>query len=307
MLTAIDMPADAEAVYLALLDRQAASLADLSAATGLDLTRATAMLGWLREHRLVLRASGSADAAWAAADPAQALRDLVRAREDDLHELRSTLPELRERYLRTRLEDGSEQVLEHLATWEVIGNRYHELLGSARHEVTLWDHAPYVAGPPAPAEQSVLDRGVRFRILCDPHDLPSDYAVGRGVQVRVLPELPFRGAIVDRSTAVVMLDRKSPNERGLLVRASPLLDGLALLYEISWSRASPMTGRPGSLTSAEAEVMTLMAAGFKDEAMARHLAVTTRTIRRRVQAVLTALNARSRFEAGVEAARRGLV
>ncbi|WP_433528316.1 TrmB family transcriptional regulator [Micromonospora sp. CA-263727] len=306
MLTGIDMPPGAEAVYLVLLDRRTAALDELSAAVGLALAETSAMLGWLREHRLVLRSNGTGDE-WAAADPGQALRALLRAREDELHGLRTALPDLRERYVRSRRGEGTGQVLEHLSTWEVIGNRYHELLQGARREVTLWDHAPYVTGPPAPAEQSVLDRGVRFRILCDPADLPPDYASDRGVQVRVQPELPFRGAVVDRSTALIMLDRESPNERGLLVRASPLLDALALLHEISWSRAVPMAGRHESLTGPELKVMTLMAAGFKDEAMARHLDVTTRTVRRRVQAVLTALNARSRFEAGVEAARRGLV
>ncbi|MFG1952026.1 LuxR C-terminal-related transcriptional regulator [Micromonospora sp. NPDC048830] len=55
------------------------------------------------------------------------------------------------------------------------------------------------------------------------------------------------------------------------------------------------------------QVLKLLAAGLKDEAIARQMSTTTRTVRHRVQDVLTALNAKSRFHAGVEASRRGWV
>jgi hypothetical protein len=42
-----------------------------------------------------------------------------------------------------------------------------------------------------------------------------------------------------------------------------------------------------------------LAAGLKDDAIARQLSTTTRTVRRRVQAVLTARGARSRFSTRV--------
>ena len=44
---------------------------------------------------------------------------------------------------------------------------------------------------------------------------------------------------------------------------------------------------------------------MKDEAVARRLGVSTRTMRRLVAATMDELGAQSRFEAGIEAARRG--
>jgi DNA-binding NarL/FixJ family response regulator len=51
----------------------------------------------------------------------------------------------------------------------------------------------------------------------------------------------------------------------------------------------------------------MLAAGAKDEQIARALGVSLRTVRRRVAALLADLGVRSRFQAGVEAMRRGWV
>ncbi|MET7330311.1 LuxR C-terminal-related transcriptional regulator [Nonomuraea sp. NPDC005650] len=314
-LSGLGMPEGAEAIYLSLLERHTAATADLAAETGRTAEEVSGLLAWLRGRGLVLRAnglavSGGADV-WAAADPAHALHELVRRREDELHRIRGVLPDLRERFHRSRQDDEAGGALESLDGWEDIGNRYHQLLAEARQEVLMWDHAPYVVGANAPKEHSALDRGVRFHVLCDPRDLPAElgeeFAVLRGLQARLHPDLPFRGAIADRRLCVITMDRESQNARALLVRPSPLLDGLIMLFDTCWSRAVPMTGRPGGLDEPEREVLTLLAAGLKDEAIARQLDITTRTVRRRVQAVLVALNAKSRFHAGVEAIRRGWV
>ena len=48
-----------------------------------------------------------------------------------------------------------------------------------------------------------------------------------------------------------------------------------------------------------------LAHGAKDEQIARTLGISLRTVRRRVAAILAELGVESRFQAGVEAARRG--
>jgi DNA-binding NarL/FixJ family response regulator len=50
-----------------------------------------------------------------------------------------------------------------------------------------------------------------------------------------------------------------------------------------------------------------LAAGAKDEQIARALGMSLRTVRRRVAEVTHELGAQSRFQAGVEAVRRGWV
>jgi DNA-binding NarL/FixJ family response regulator len=55
------------------------------------------------------------------------------------------------------------------------------------------------------------------------------------------------------------------------------------------------------------QLVEMLAAGAKDEQIARALGVSLRTVRRRVAALLADLGVRSRFQAGVEAMRRGWV
>jgi DNA-binding NarL/FixJ family response regulator len=48
-----------------------------------------------------------------------------------------------------------------------------------------------------------------------------------------------------------------------------------------------------------------MAQGLTDDAIAHHLGVSTRTVRRTVSGLLVQLDARSRFQAGVQAVQLG--
>ena len=50
-----------------------------------------------------------------------------------------------------------------------------------------------------------------------------------------------------------------------------------------------------------------LAAGAQDEQIARRLGVSLRTVRRRVADLMSELGAESRFQAGVEASKRGWI
>ena len=60
-----------------------------------------------------------------------------------------------------------------------------------------------------------------------------------------------------------------------------------------------------TLTSAERELLTLLAAGATHETVAHRLDIPLRTTRRRIAALMKQLDAVSPFQAGAEAARRG--
>lgn len=55
----------------------------------------------------------------------------------------------------------------------------------------------------------------------------------------------------------------------------------------------------------ERALLGLLASGLKDEAIARQLGVHVHTARRRITALLARLGAGTRFQAGVQAGRRG--
>ena len=61
------------------------------------------------------------------------------------------------------------------------------------------------------------------------------------------------------------------------------------------------------LVAAGAVGSTLLASGATDSTITRRLGISQRTVERRVRHVMDTLGAETRFQAGVEAARQGLV
>ncbi|MDX6281300.1 MAG: hypothetical protein QOH03_2371, partial [Kribbellaceae bacterium] len=63
----------------------------------------------------------------------------------------------------------------------------------------------------------------------------------------------------------------------------------------------------GPLTFEDQQLLALAAAGLTDQAIARRLGVAQRTVERRMQRILKALDATTRFQAGLRAGQRGLL
>ena len=130
-----------------------------------------------------------------------------------------------------------------------------------------------------------------------------------GEQIRLLPELPTRLIVIGTTHAVVPEPLGYADEPRLLVRQGALVEALILLFEELWSRAAPVP----ELDLGEARpdlrrfLLQLLAAGQKDEQIARALGMSLRTVRRRIADLMTELGADSRFQAGVEAVRRGWI
>jgi hypothetical protein len=81
------------------------------------------------------------------------------------------------------------------------------------------------------------------------------------------------------------------------------------LFDLLWRQASPLTWwRPGTEPGdgVDHELLDLLGTGMKDEAIARELGIGVRTLGRRLAALLEALGARTRFQAGLQASRRSL-
>jgi len=66
-------------------------------------------------------------------------------------------------------------------------------------------------------------------------------------------------------------------------------------------------GRPAGLSRTDRLLLRLLADGLTDEAAAKRLGISARTVRRTMVNLMDRLAAESRFEAGVEAARRGWI
>jgi DNA-binding CsgD family transcriptional regulator len=182
-----------------------------------------------------------------------------------------------------------------------------------------FERPPYAVPPDfdeMASELPVLERGVVLRVVYSAEALAvrEKFAtvralVQRGELARTLPELPLKLLIVDGRAARVSLTSDAyATESVAIIRRSGLLDALIALFEVYWGSAHPIGAAgqaPPELTEDELRVLELLGAGFKDEAIARHLNTSMRTTGRRILRILELLRSSTRFQAGAQAARRG--
>lgn len=130
-----------------------------------------------------------------------------------------------------------------------------------------------------------------------------------GGQSRTVPTLPIRMVIVDRRIALVPIDPDNPRLGALELQSPGIVAALIALFEQIWRTACPFGENRlvdvQGLKPIERELVRLLATGHTDEAAARKLAVSLRTVQRMATSLLERLGAASRFQAGVEASRRG--
>lgn len=129
-----------------------------------------------------------------------------------------------------------------------------------------------------------------------------------GEEIRLLPEVPTRLLLIGTSHALVPepLGNVETTPR-ILVRQRGLVQGLVMLFDELWARSSPLEEyeRGAKGTEERRQLLLQLAGGAQDEQIARRLGLSLRTVRRRVAELLEELGADSRFQAGVEATKRG--
>ena len=128
-----------------------------------------------------------------------------------------------------------------------------------------------------------------------------------GEKVRVIADLPTRMFVLGSTHAVVPEPLGMADEPRILVRQRGLVEALTMLFELMWERAAPVPDMDFGDARPDLRRFLLqqLAAGAKDEQIARTLGLSLRTVRRRVADLLIELGVDNRFQAGVEAVRRG--
>ena len=165
----------------------------------------------------------------------------------------------------------------------------------------------------------LLERGMKLRTIYLQSMTSSkqalDYATKMhrlGGEVRVTPTLPMRLLILDQQLAIIPMDPENPTS-GAVIHRTPAVVSIAIaLFDSYWARATELFDPDDRddetpLTPHEAEVLRLLAGGAKDEQVARLLGISLRTARRITANLSERLDAASRFELGVAAAKRGWV
>jgi len=161
---------------------------------------------------------------------------------------------------------------------------------------------------------------VRYRGIYDPegsptHDLAGDMeqTLSRGEEARVLAHAPIKLLLVDDRYACLPL-QADPEEliSIVIVHPSGLLEALSALFEALWKRAIPFPPHRQDVgldtpTEEERRLLTMLTAGVPDRAAAKQLGVSPRTYQRRLQDLITRLEAETRFQAGLAAGMRGWI
>lgn len=131
-----------------------------------------------------------------------------------------------------------------------------------------------------------------------------------GEEIRLLADVPTRLLVIGSTHAMLPEPLGNADTPRVLVRQPAIVDAVTMLFEQYWRLGEPVAGfeRGRHATGGQrALLLEQLAAGAQDEQIARRLGISLRTVRRRVAEVMDELDAGSRFQAGVEAVRRGWI
>ena len=316
MLEAVGLTGQQQDIYLALLDGGPATTAEVrDRVAGAPVAAA---LSALELKGLISRLPGR-PVRYQPARPDVAMEVLVRWQEQELQRVRALTTGLMERF-RTGHGAAADptEIVEVVTTREATVQRMAQLQRSATQEVRAFDRPPYIGGLGTnDIESELLRTGVRYRCVYDRLglDMPGRLTairnlVENGEQARVTTGVPVKMFLADDRLGLISLDRPATSDSALVIHRSSLLDTLIALFEEIWADAVPMRfDAPGTDSSPRHEqhrvLLGLLAAGLTDEAIARHLGWHPRTAQRHVRDLMTELGAQTRFQAGLQAVRRG--
>lgn len=130
-----------------------------------------------------------------------------------------------------------------------------------------------------------------------------------GEEIRVVADLPTRMFIVGTTHMVLPEPFGMADEPRSLVRQRGLVEVGTWLFEVLWERAAavPELERGEARPDLRRFLLQQLAAGHQDEQIARTLAVSLRTVRRRIASLMDDVGADTRLQLGVEAVRRGWI
>jgi DNA-binding CsgD family transcriptional regulator/DNA-binding MarR family transcriptional regulator len=315
----VGIPAIEAQVYEALIPQGMSTVDGLHRRTLLKPARITRALTELIGRGLVTKTPGR-PARYTALAPSLAGSVLIAKREYELGRLQQYLNGLEESF-RT----APDERLEVVEGATRIYQAFVRIQRAARSEVRAFDKPPYFVPPgehgddgPNLEERRSLEQGqVGYRVVYDQESvaLPGRLeniwdGIRRGERARVVAGVPVKLVISDRAEAII--SSPADFERGLayVLRPSSLLDLASGLFEATWDRALPLnrTDRTdATLDDTDRQLLGLLATGATDEVIARTFGWSIRTVQRHLHEIMRGVGAQTRFQAGMEAVRRGWV
>jgi DNA-binding CsgD family transcriptional regulator len=241
---------------------------------------------------------------------------LLQRQENNLAKSYKALSSLSSVFADGALHSEREHFAERLADLPAVRRRLQEFEISAKEEMLsltpLAQNTLAGRADSRPLDLSLAERGIRVQALYDRALLfePTflEYARklgGVGGQVRLVPRLPMQLIVFDRQIAVVSRHPPDISNGALVIWQKAMVLALTSLFELHWAQGEPLPGAcsPRSQCSPhERAILSLLAEGSKDIAVARELRTSVRTVRRVVAGLMARTNTNSRFALGVHSA-----
>ena len=321
-LTPFRVPEPAETLYRQILRSPTGTVATHAAALGWSVEEATSALHALIAIRLVRETT---DHQVVVEHPRAALERLIDSEEARLEDRRRELSEARSAILQFtadhRVGQAGNAAGRHPAWEEVSAQLAPSLVehtirstsGLIRYSVVRLDVGPGVDDDTYRTGLAAVAAGREQRTLYPLGALEDP--VGQrwmrawaeaGEQQRVCDNPPSEFAVFGAEVVLAAAEWCSAEADYVLIRDPMLMEAFTTMFDLAWSAALPVPD-PAVETDTDRRLLTLLAGGFKDEAIARYLGWGVRTVRRRVANLMVDLGADTRFQLGVAAQRRGLV
>jgi predicted transcriptional regulator len=320
MLEAVGLSTREITVYQALMTRPGADAPGLAADCALAEAEVAAVLLRLVQDGLAVQSGRPAR--YEATAPDVALAELIGRQEERLSAARHEMQRLSQLF-RDSGTTGDAGAVEVVNGSAAVAVRIDRLYESAQAQVRSFDRPPYAQHPGQTSAHRQRRRqvGVEYRTvysrdaLAWPGRFQQDILAGSSVgeHARVRANLPTKLVLADDSLALVPITAdETAADSAFVIRSPSLLAALAALFEHEWSRAVPLVAgprrSPDELDQPDEKtraLLSLLAGGLTDEAVARALGWSARTTQRRIAALLKELGVCTRFQAGAAARDRG--
>lgn len=137
-----------------------------------------------------------------------------------------------------------------------------------------------------------------------------------GHHVAIANGIPFSVVVADAVALVDLTSHDREGEGSFEVRTGPPVQALTRLVEEIWGLGTPYVAglerelepqRRIPLPERDQRILALLTTGASDKVIARQTGVSVRTVERRVRWLMDHLGVATRFQAGVQAARKGWI
>ncbi len=314
-----------ERVYRTLLDLPPATASDAyQACNVVNRTELRTILDALADKGLLTQLS-QRPRRYAPVSPETALEAQLGMQEQELRQARAAVAALSQRYRAVPRQTATDELAEIVTGKRRTWQRWFSSLASASSQVRVLNRPPFETEvpDPNPAELEVLRKGIPVRSIYDDSGVRSPAVIARrraeiaaGEQARMTGEVPVHLLLIDDHLALMPLSRDRLRTDGLLVvHPCALLDALSALFELVWNTALPLSldaradtqpdGQPLALRNGTTRtILGLLSAGLSDQAIARRLDCSERTIQRHILKLTEAVGAKTRFQAALHIGRR---